>query len=132
MMSVSSKAWKLSSAAWLLALGRRSFLDPEKRLPLRCGLLGGANEWPSPQSTEAFKFQEKDTDGKAVVVRLTGAHPQCWIHDEVGSEFVPKPTTHAGDGGVTGVGLILVHSLVGNQSVDARDDDTGVFTSLDT
>ncbi len=43
-------------------------------LAVRCGLLSGANEWLSPQSTEAslcFKFQEKDTHGTAVVVRPT-------------------------------------------------------------
>ena len=52
------------------ALSPRSFLEPERRLPF--GLLGGANERLSPQSTEALGLgSSNDTDGTAVIVRLT-------------------------------------------------------------
>ena len=117
MMSVSLRARNLSSAAWLGHSVPAPFWS--RRDACRLGLLSGANERLSPQSTEALGLVSRnDADGTAVVVRLTS---MLWLFPSTTRWGRPLNLTEGDDtcwwSGGWFYWLVL---LVGNGRCDAR------------
>jgi hypothetical protein len=104
----------LSSEARLLGTRSRLLLGSGETPIVSCGLLCGASQRLSPESTEALGLGSR----KNILMeqRLLYGPPQCSIHDEVRIEA-------DGPGGVGGwFGVGSCASVVGNRRVDARGD----------